>query len=1040
MQGHFKEALLSAMNYRQEFDELLGTGKGVTRLCFNKAYHKDTKVGSLSYNPHHGGWKCHGCQEQGDIFSLYMKVKDVTFPMALEHYLRKYGMWSTAGKGTKAVPAKFIKPGDEGSKVRVMNDKKEIEALLEGVMSWPLFPEHVQFMYERYGLTLHTLRKYYLGFNKKIQYGRLLIPVWAGNTGTNAPSPNGPSNSILPIVNIRKQDVFRTSCVWEHEDGSKSTTLPKGLTFQNVMEQDLHGWQPKWPREKKMAKVFSVNGYGTPYVYPLQVLLESAFVYLVGGELKALLLNQVGVPAVCFSGGEGHVVMECLPLFLGKRVRVLLDPDSAGVAGTFGRLPGTNGPNDRGVMGAAQLLANAGAYVEAGEWPKEITETLPHKGDVNDFLRLLNYNPEGFDYLIWHKVERQLNHKAEEVIGRSTQLDAGWEEMEDISFRDLVNPEKFDQWVKFNAIVTGRGTTPFVVPRRVDVSCDEGRKEIRAICGDCRLPSCGFKTHAEFSTKEQLTMVGMGDRDLAKMAASKLMFPPQCKMPTVDWQNSVAEKVILTPTVDVNTTGDDRTDFEFAHREAVVIREERVEIRDNTSYNLGGHLLREPTTGKFTIALRQYRAAQGDILHFEFDQEKDVRLRAVLELGVPRLIEDLRDYTCRIYGQQDMLQTILLSYFLPLKFKFGDSYNERICPAVAVIGDTTVGKSTATKRIGRLFGAGRFRTLDSKPTFAGLVGGVIQQTQGSAFSWGLIPSSHRGIVALDEFSKLPLEDIGRMTNMLSSGEAERTTVKGIMTTLAHVRMLYLSNPRGSIPLEDMDPYTAAKEVFGTAQDLGRVEYVHIQQKLKDKRIFESIPAATTENLYTPELARYHLSFVWSLTPDRFRFYDHVKITELASRLAAKFRANTLLLPAMARYKLARFAAGFAALAMSTDGYNLVIRESHVLQAYQFIEKGYESFLDFSHEVNLPLACLLWLDNCDQKVVNWMIRVKTFTKEELEAVVGVAGRVDFERVFLVETPLVSLQYRKYAFRDAQTLDRIKQYSHERTQKKEALAVM
>lgn len=1040
MQTHFKERLLASMNYRQEFDELLGTGKGTTRSCFNKAGHSHgDKVASLSFNPSHGGWKCHSCQEQGDIFSLYMKMKDVTFPMALEHYLRKYGMWSEAGKGTK--PNKKVpKPGEEGSPIRFMTEKKELDNLIEAVMSWAAYPEHVSFMYERYGLTLTTLRKYYLGFNAKIAYGRLLIPVWADKIGTGSPSPNGPSHSICSIVNIRKQDVFRTNCVWEHQDGRKQTERPKEITFGDVQDQTLKGWAPKWPKDKKMSKVFSVAGYGTPYLYPISVLKENDTVYLVGGELKALLLNQLGVPAVCFSGGEGYVSLELLPLFIGKRVRVLNDPDNAGVLATFGRAPGTNGPNDRGTMGSAQLLANAGAYVEAGEWPAEVTDTLPPKGDVNDFLRLLDWKTEGLEYLIWHKVERQLNHKAEEVVGQSKQLDASWEEMQDISFRDLVNPEKFEEWVKFNAIVTGRGASPFVVPRRMDVTCDEGRLQVYPQCSECRLPTCGFRSHAEFSTKEQLSMVGLGDRDLHKVASSKIMFPLKCKMPKVEWQHSVAEKVILTPTVDVNSTGDDKQDFEFAHRSAVVIREERVEIRDNTSYNLGGHLLRDPVNGHFTIALRQYRAAQGDILHFEKDEDKEARLRGVLDLGIPRLIEDLRDHTCRIYGQQDMLQTILLSYFLPLQFKFGDGYNERICPAVLILGDTTTGKSTTTKRIGRLFGAGRFRTLDSKPTFAGLVGGNIQQGQGMAFSWGLIPSSHRGEVALDEFSKLPTEDIGRLTNLLSSGVAERITANGDRSTMCHVRMLYLSNPRGSIPLEDLDPYSAAKDVMGTVQDLGRVEYLHIQQKLKDKNYFSEIPLPTTENLYTSELARYHLSFMWSLTPDRFRFYDHKKITEMASRLAAKFRANTLLLPANARYKLARIAAGFAALEFSTDGWNLVIQEKHARQAYEFIEKNYETFLDYTKEVNLPLACLSWLDHCDMKAIAWLLKAKTFSKEELEVVVGVSGRVDFEKAFMVESHLVSLQFRRYTFRDAQTLDRLKQYAQERVQKAETQAYM
>jgi hypothetical protein len=1022
---NIKRQLLVAINYEQEFDEVLGKGQGATRRCFNTSAHgAGDSTPSLSFNKQHGGWRCHGCGEKGDIFSLLMKKHGWDFPKALAYLLQKYNLWDKAGQEAKASKQT---DGSGWKKFTLLQDQKELKRVEDSLQSLLAAKDKLEFMYVRYGLNLDTIRKYVLGWDKHPGSNRVIIPVWYQETGRHS------NHSLRKIVNIRKHDAFRFY-VYEWCKGEvRQRTRPDELTMASLARQEMHGWTPKWGQLG--GKVISVKGHGGPYIYPMQVMYESPSVYVVGGEFKALLLNQIGIPAVCFTGGEGGVSEELLPLFIGKQVRVLLDVDKAGVDGTFGRAPGTNGPTDRGVLGLAQTLANYGAYVEAGRWPDDIVVELPEKGDVTDYIIKCDFKPEAMDFLQWERVERQEeDEKVDGVKVGGEPTEISWEEMKEIPFNDLVEPKGVEDWIRFPGLVSGRGEAPFVVPHSCEVTCAAGKKDVKPLCRECRLPSSGFANKVVFSVEKQLEMVGIPNHEMDSIVKQAVGIPARCKFPDINNVLSAVEHVILTPTVDnLGSSGDDKKDFEFAHRQAYLVSDSRIEIRENTTYQFGGQLLRDPKNGRFTVAVKKFRAAEGDILHFQRNEEREVLLRSVVANEdyspadrVAHLVADLRDHVAHIYGQDEMLLAILLSFFLPFQFRLGDDFNERICPAVLVLGDTSVGKSTVTKRFVRHFGAGRFKTMDSKPTFVGLVGGNIPYGNRMAFSWGILPTSHRGWVGFDEFSKLPIEDIGTLTNTLSSGIAQRATANGDRQTLCNVRLLYLTNPRGTRPLRSLDPFEAALAVMGTVQDLGRVEYLHVQPELRDKSAFTRSHRPGGPQQYLREMARYHLSWTWSLTPDRILFVDTEDILLRAGLLSAKYGGNTLLLPAMARFKLARVAAGFAALLFSTDGYNLVVKKEHVDLAYSFFDHNYSKILRVS-SASLPTAFATFLDKVpNARNLRVLLAVDKFTRDDLLELIDATAVKDFVRIGLVETGILAKQGPHFRFREETTRDRLAEY--------------
>ena len=1001
MAESLKDQLKKKILVKEEIESLLGKGRGNVRSCFAHA----DKTPSLSFNPAHGGWACHSCGRKGDLFSLYMQVKNWDFSTTLQYLFTKYGLWEKPDKLKRRAP--------ESEKHTSVSDQTRIAEVEQGFQKWLTYPDKIEFMRIRYGLELETIKKYGLFLAKG---GRVAIPIWKNKVGWTADH-----EGLYPIMNIRYHDAFRASCSWE-KDGVVRASRPQHITPGLLAKQELDGWSPKW--SAKAPKSLSVTGHGSPYLYPMHVALEHQSLYLVGGEFKALLLNQLGIPAVTFAGGEGAWDDSVVPLFVGKKFRVLMDVDDAGVRATE-RL--------------ASLLLDNGCEVEKGGWPASIREELPDKGDITDYLIKCDLEPDALEFIEWEKLVVDV---ADPDLHLIPPVIPPWKNMEPIEFGNLVDPANIDKWVRFQGMVSGRGETPYVVPSHVIMVCKAGREEKKPQCDNCRLPRTKFAFEKQFPPSQQLEWVGLPVQEIRGRVAKELGVPPKCPFPEVQTLQSSVDVVILTPSVDGVKEGavdgkgsqDQDLEFEYASRQSYLISDQRIDIRENTTYEFGGHLVPDPKNSRFTTAVRSFRAAEGDIFHHTPNLEMDKRLDQILVDGVDSLITELRDHVCHIYGQDEMLKAILLSMMLPFTFSLGGQRSERVCPSMLILGDTTVGKSTTTKSFMRHYGAGRFKTMDSRPTFAGLIGGNIPYGNRFAFSWGLLPTSHRGWVGLDEFAKLPVEQVGEFTNTLSSGVAERTTVSGLRSTLCHVRLLYLTNPRGERPLSVLDPYDAAVGVMHTVQDLGRLDYVHIQQKLGDDNhhFFTEQQQAHSSPRYDRALARYHLGWVWSLTPERILFEDVDDILKRSGELSSKYGGNVLLLPAMARFKIARLAAGYASLLYSREGDKLMVKKEHVDLALRMVDGNYGKFLKvYKNMDSLPEEIVSFLNTLDKyQHFKTLVMAEYFTREDLTDHMGVMSSGMFIQLFQIQHGFITRNRQNYKFVDEQVKTRLLNYVADR----------
>jgi len=1072
-----KSELLHVMQFRLEIDDLIGTGKGNVRSCWNKVAHTSgDKNPSLSFDPKTGGWKCHGCGEKGDIFGLMMKVKGVTFPDALKYYLNKYDLLRKF-----EAYSRFGKTARNSKKVNehVLGDGTIRNNVIENSRRWTyggIAQQKQEFMFVRYGLTLDTLHQYKVGFS--VTDARVWIPIFVNN---HLSKDGKVTTGLNSIVNVRKHDCFRSKASWMNmtpvSEGGKyevSRKRPESVTLRSISMQDTGKWQPVWNRNS--GKVFNIKGHGSPWLYPAQALLDNPAVYLVGGELKALLLNQLGVPAVSFTSGEGNYAKGWLPYFLGKSVKILMDADPDAKLNEvnsllayerewcvkLGKKGLTNA--ERGTLTLGRVLSENGAIVQVGFWPDKVKKYLPaHGGDITDFLRLSGWNPDALEHLDWHEMERVLSIE-EQIAAEQIQVGEAppkWADMKVIQFSGLVDPANLNEWVRVKGIVAGRGEVPYIVPKRITVSCKFGRENPMPQCGKCNLPKMGFETSTSFPLRSQVELVGLPVDQVMGKVLGEMGIYKGCKLPDNDLTPASVEHVVLTPAVDhEDTTYNPETilkgeadAYQYAHRSVYLLSQDKIVLDENSSYEVGGKIIADPKKGTFTLAASEWRKTQNDIFSFRKNKSlNDQLMVAVRRAGETQAVDlidakndfisDIRDHVVKqIYGQDPMIEAITLSWFLPFVFRLGQHVEERVCPSVMILGDTTVGKSTATGKIMRHFGAGRPYSAASDPTYAGLIGGNLQGAGGRmAFLWGVYPSANNGLVALDEYNKFPIDIIGKLTNVLSSGVAERTTVSGPKQTRAWVRTLCLCNPRGERRLGAYsDPLHAALQVATTVQDLGRFEYVFVQHQLPREKLSKLLRQhiePEVEHLYTRELARYHLQWVWTRNVKTIKFRSPANVMKRAMDLADIYGSHTLMLPTQVRFKVGRIAAGFAAMLFSHDeDMNLIVEDEHVELALRFFNGLYSKYINKASTGAgadlMPEELILILNKVQNfKRLRFLALSDRWTREDLDDALGQRVATQFIEVAQWELGIITRQKRVYVAKHDSWSPMMESYINER----------
>jgi hypothetical protein len=667
--------------------------------------------------------------------------------------------------------------------------------------------------------------------------------------------------------------------------------------------------------KQKMLQLVSGGGPDvTTRLFPGDAL--EGEVLLVEGEWDAMLCWQQGLTtARTVTAGAGIWNPSLTPLVAGRTVTIAYDHDDAG---------------RKGALRVARILSQT-------EPPTQVfilaIPNLPEKGDVTDFFVEQQRTADELRALIRDAVPfLSTHHDSEEEEPVLTQLHAA----SDARLRGTR--------LELPVLLSGKGMTPFTVPRKFTVECDMGNKRL---CTICPMQEHHGVREVVLDPREAtvLSLINVSAEAQQKALRALAEAVPQCNRPNVHTSTSVnVEELRLIPEIDeLGATGDteyvSRTGYFLGHG-----------LLANRSYRMRGYTHPHPKTQATVHLLSEAIPSQDNISAFAVNDELIKSLQIFRADGdvagrFGDIYEDFRRTVHRIHDRLDMQIAYDLVWHSPIAFVFNGAFVRRGWVEAMVMGDSGQGKTEMAMSLLHHYRLGQ-RVQGEQTSGAGLIGGLEKMGDTWMLSWGRIPLNDKRLLVIDETQGLPSTQIEAMSDVRATGVAEITKIRTERTN-ARCRLVWLANPTdGRTLAEHEQGVVAIRELFQKPEDVRRLDFaITVASGDVDYRRSINVRAlAGGEPRYSSDLSRDLVLWAWSRRPEQVTFSQAATdaILAAATAMAERFHAAIPLVePSDQRLKLARLAAAAAARTFSTpDGEVLVVEAEHVAFVVDFLERVY----------------------------------------------------------------------------------------------------
>ncbi|MHB1131678.1 MAG: CHC2 zinc finger domain-containing protein [Chloroflexota bacterium] len=674
-------------------------------------------------------------------------------------------------------------------------------------------------------------------------------------------------------------------------------------------------------------KMLNTAGYGTAVLYNQDALQAAESAVIAEGEFDAMLLTQHGWTAVTSTGGADTFKPEWAPLFATcQTIYVCYDNDLAGRSG------------------AAKVAALFGERARIVALPDEVGD----KGDVTDFFVALGKTDNDFASLLAEAApyEPPVTLDSEPALRVHLAQSAG---------SDLVGKK-----VEVHVLCAGKMDAPYIVPRKVRYTCWAPEKE-REQCGaadderaagywdktfDDRDPTFIELCHKKNEQIEHLLKKAAGCRG----ACRKVSCEP------LEWAN--VEEVLAVPMADrvlPSAESDRETDEsgnEYVARNLYLL-DEKATV--NQYYRVTGRVYPHPNTQLGTILVTAQKPLEDNIAQFALSEEVK-RLFGVFQPGprdlvehVNRLLEDLTLNVTHIYKRDEALLAVLLCYHSVLNFEWQGRPIRRGWLEVLLLGDTGLGKTELVRSLIEWSGLGMLISGETSRR-TGICYSVQQVGERWFVKWGKYVLNDRRLLAIDELSELPEEDLGRMTQGRNDG-VMRVEQAGVGEANCRTRLIWMSNPRWGKGLYSFSHgVEALKGLFPSPADLRRLDLaVFLATKDVDLEEINRLRAKPTQQLVSAEALKQSVLWAWSRRAGDVVIDEEATAAMLAeasrlSRVYGSAEDVPLVSPADMRNKLARLAVALAALLHSTDGSHekVLVTPEHVRFIGLYLDSVYRA--------------------------------------------------------------------------------------------------
>lgn len=270
------------------------------------------------------------------------------------------------------------------------------------------------------------------------------------------------------------------------------------------------------------------------------------------------------------------------------------------------------------------------------------------------------------------------------------------------------------------------------------------------------------------------------------------------------------------------------------------------------------------------------------------------------EREIKKMAEDPEIYTKlvaslapSIYGLDDIKESIILQLFGGVPRSLPDKTKVRGDIHVLLIGDPASGKSQLLKLAPQIMPRGKY-VSGKGTTAAGLTASVSKDEQfmgGWVLEAGAMVLANKGLLAVDEFEKMSVEDQVAMHEALEQGSVSIAKASIVATLPAQTSVLAGGNPKFS----RFDPYMAiAKQITIPDTLLSRFDLKFALRDLpdteKDRLLIDHVLSAREDNYegvipkISPETIRKYIAFA--------KNNCHPMLTKEAGKILRNFYLKT----------------------------------------------------------------------------------------------------------------------------------------------------
>tara|TARA_R110000803_G_scaffold17804_4_gene47884 strand:- start:18668 stop:21235 length:2568 start_codon:yes stop_codon:yes gene_type:complete len=701
--------------------------------------------------------------------------------------------------------------------------------------------------------------------------------------------------------------ITRFKLGWHHE--GRRLTIPVMNMAGMVVDfrrYDALGLRKKEPKllqwDKAQAGLF----------YPLwneEDPFKENEVFILEGEPDVILARQEGLNAVTITGGcdvLGAVPYDVLTMFEGKHVVICLDNDTAGEK-------------------ASQKLAKRMAAVEVAS------------------IRVLNV-PRGndfTDYIVEEggTVEQLLKH----VRTTPYSVRPITRKITDLALSETSRPEYVGKPVQTKILASGKGDTPYIVPKRVEFRC-QPENGYCAVCPCADSGKSDYFIHADDPHfLSWLLTPTAKQQDLVK---ASIGISCRTQMSLTFLEQQTVELITLIPALQ-NKDLTEETVSKYVNRTGYYVGHG---LETNRHFVIQAIPQPHPKSKESVLVIKDAQGAKDSFETFELAESEVEELKKVFNSSDPwktmkRIANVLSRNHTKILGRADVHVAVDLCFHSPLAFEFDGAAIPKGSLELLLLGDTRTGKGSIAEGLVRLYDLGTVVSGENS-SFMGLVGGVTKLGGHFTLQWGAFPLNHGRLVVVDEVSGLD-EVLGKLSRVRSEGIAEINKAGIHSKTNANTRIIWIANPRKGREIADFGTgVEAILNLVRTQEDVARFDLVVIVSKDEvdavdiNKRAKEPI-----ETRYTPEILRKLVLWAWSRKASQVHF-TNAAVTYILNRsveLADKYSAAIPLVQGEnIRFKLAKMAAAVAGRVFSSpDGVRLVVREEHAKIATRLLQWFYD---------------------------------------------------------------------------------------------------